>query len=285
VARIPILGIEIDYELYGKPGAPAVALTPGGRFPKDTPGVPELAQELAAAGKRVLTWDRPNCGASDISFEGDNESHLQARVLIGLIRTLELGATVIAGGSAGSRVSLLAAAHDPEIVTHLIVWWISGGPIGLAHVACSYTLEASMAAANGGMEAVAALQSWAGLIARNPRNRDIILAQDPEKFIEKMQKWALAYAYSDVSPVPGMSPSDFARLRMPTLIYRNGKSDMYHPTRTTEWAHELIPHSVLKEAPWPDSEFMDRGNAFLKGGRGLFEGWPVLAPDILKFTA
>src|SRR3546814_9446987 len=111
--------------------APAIALTPGGRFAKDSVGLPELAQALVAGGRRVLLWDRPNCGASDISFDGDSESALQARVLIKLIRTLDLGPTALAAGSAGSRVSLIAASRGPDAVSHLIVWWISGGAISL----------------------------------------------------------------------------------------------------------------------------------------------------------
>jgi pimeloyl-ACP methyl ester carboxylesterase len=198
---------------------------------------------------------------------------------------LELGKTAIAGGSAGSRVSLIMASRFPELVSHLVVWWISGGPIGLAHVACSYTLEASMAAAQGGMEAVSGLASWKALIERDPRNRDIVSSQDPEQFIEKMQSWARAYSYSDVSPVPGMLPADFKCLTMPTMIYRNGKGDMYHPRRTSDWVHECIPQSILKDAPWPDEEWNIRANAFVKEGRGLFEGWSVLGPDILRFIS
>jgi pimeloyl-ACP methyl ester carboxylesterase len=284
MARISIAGVGIEYELLGEAGAPALALTPGGRFPLDTPGLRELGQALAAGGKRVLLWDRPNCGASDISFEGDSESELHARVLIGLIRSLGLGPTAIAGGSAGSRVSLIAASRDPQIVSHLAIWWISGGPIGLANVACSYTLEAAMAAAQGGMEAVLGLPSWTSLTVRNPRNRERVLAQQPDEFIEKMQQWARAYAYSDVSPVPGMSPDDFARLRMPTRIFRNGQSDIHHPRQTSEWVGRMIPQSSIVEPPWPDSEWNNRANAFVKEGRGLFEGWPALAPALLAFT-
>src|SRR3546814_14752123 len=83
--------------------------------------LPELAQGLVAGGRRGLLWDRPNCGASDISFDGDSESALQARVLIKLIRTLDLGPTALAAGSAGSRVSLIAASRGPDAVSHLIV--------------------------------------------------------------------------------------------------------------------------------------------------------------------
>src|SRR5689334_4421320 len=118
MARIAISGLEIDYELLGPEGAPAIALTPGGRFPKDSPGLPELARALAAGGRRVLLWDRPNCGASDVCFDADSESNLQGRTLVQLIRALGLGPTALAAGSAGSRVSLIAASHGPEVVSH-----------------------------------------------------------------------------------------------------------------------------------------------------------------------
>ena len=81
-----------------------------------------------------------------------------------------------------------------------------------------------------------------------------------------------------------MSVSDFARLAMPTLILRNGKSDLSHTRRTSDWVHELIPHSKMIDSPWPDEEWNVRLSASLKEGRGLFENWPALAPSILGFT-
>jgi pimeloyl-ACP methyl ester carboxylesterase len=284
MARIQISGLAIEYELLGPKDAPAIALTPGGRFAKDSPGLPELAHALAAGGRRVLLWDRPNCGASDVSFDGDNESDLQARTQIGLIRALELGPTALAAGSAGSRASLIAASRDPEVVSHLILWWISGGAISLISLAAYYCVNSAIAASRGGMAAVAALPGWAEQIQRNPRNRDIILAQDPERFLETMERWALAYMPSQTSPVPGMSPAAFARLRMPVLIFRNGKSDLSHTRRTSEWVHELIPHSELVDPPWPDDEWNQRSDYAAKQGSGHFAGWPVLAPAILAFT-
>lgn len=284
MARIEVSGLSIEYEVLGPKGAPAIALTPGGRFAKDSPGLPELAQALAAGGCRVLLWDRPNCGASDISFDGDNESDLQAHTLIELIRALELGPTALAGGSAGSRASLIAASHAPESVSHLVLWWISGGAISLISLAAYYCVNSAIAASRGGMQAVAALPGWSEQIQRNPRNRDIILAQDPERFIETMERWALAYMPSQTSPVPGMSPAAFARLRMPVLIFRNGKSDLSHTRKTSEWVHELIPHSELVDPPWPDEEWNRRSDYAARHGSGHFAGWPALAPAILAFT-
>jgi 2-hydroxy-6-oxonona-2,4-dienedioate hydrolase len=285
MARIQISGLGIEYELLGPKDAPAIVLTPGGRFAKDSPGLPELARVLAAGGRRVLLWDRPNCGASDISFEGKSESDLQARTLIELIRALELGPTAVAAGSGGSRVSLIAAARDPEAVSHLIVWWISGGALSLISLAAYYCVGSAIAASRGGMAAVADSPGWAEQIQRNPKNRDILLAQDPERFIETMERWALAYMPNEASPVPGMSPESFVRLRMPVLVYRSGKSDLSHTRRTSEWVHELIPHSELREPPWPDEEWNNRSGYAMKHGSGHFAGWPALAPAILDFTS
>ena len=72
-------GYEIAYELVGA-GQPWV-LTPGGRFTKDIGGLPEMAAALAKQGKQVLTWDRPNCGASSVVFRGASESEVQAEAL------------------------------------------------------------------------------------------------------------------------------------------------------------------------------------------------------------
>ncbi|MFT5032639.1 MAG: 2-hydroxy-6-oxonona-2,4-dienedioate hydrolase [Bermanella sp.] len=284
MARINISGVEIEYDLVGDAGAQAVAITPGGRFPKDTPGLPELAKELAAGGRRVLLWDRPGCGASDISFNAGNESELHAATLMQLIRELELGPTALAAGSAGSRVSLLAAAHNPDCVSHLLLWWISGGMLSMITIAGYYCGDSAIAASKGGMEAVAALPAWALQIARNPKNRDIILSQDPTQFIATMERWALALLPPDNSPVPGITPEDFARLRMPAKIYRSGVSDFSHPRATSEWVHALLPNAELAEPPWPDDEWNRRSIDTEKTGSGLFVGWPALAPDILEFT-
>jgi len=285
MARIDISGIGIHYELLGEPGAPAIALTPGGRFSMESPGVPELAAALVAGGRRVLLWDRPNCGASDISFDTDNESELQGRTLTKLIRALDLGPTTLAAGSGGSRVALIAASRDPDIVSHLVVWWISGGVTGLLSLAAFYCCDSAIAASHGGMEAVAALPVWADQLKRNPGNRDIILAQDVDDFIETMERWAMVYVPSVVSPVPGMSREDFMRLEMPVRVYRSGLSDLSHTRRTSEWVHELIPHSELVEPPWPDDEWNRRCMHAMKTGSGHFAGWPALAPEILEFTS
>src|SRR5919106_4701510 len=129
MATAMVEGLNISYELIGE-GRPWV-LTPGGRFPMDSPGVRELAEALARHGNQVLIWDRPNTGASDVCFTGSSESAMQADVCAGLLRHLELAPAVIAGGSGGARVSLLTAARHRDVTAALAIWWLSGGVQGL----------------------------------------------------------------------------------------------------------------------------------------------------------
>ena len=280
MARIEVAGLGIEYELLGKAGAPAVAITPGGRFSKESRGVRELGEALAAGGKRVLLWDRPNCGASDICFDAAGESRLQAEVLTSLLRTLELGPTALVAGSAGSRVSLIAAVHDPEAVSHLIPWWISGGIIGLMMIGSFYCCNSAAAASSGGMAAVAQLPIWQEQLALNPKNREIMLKQDPAQFIKTMERWATGFLPPANSPVPGVTPRDFAALKMPVLIFRGCPTDIYHPEWITDWVHKLIPHSEYVNPPWQGDIFAQR----MAEGNGLFIDWPDLAPAILEFT-
>ena len=285
MARIEVGGLELDYELIGPEDGQPLVLTPGGRYPRDTAGVPELGRIFADNGYRVLLWDRPGCGASDIGFTAPTESVMNCEALVGLVQALGLKDIVLVGGSAGSRISLMAATRMPENVHKIAVWWLSGGAVGLAGLAWFYCGDQIAAAAKGGMEAVVQLPSWAEQIAKNPRMRDILLREDPWEYIEKMQKWGAAFNYSTETPMPGITAEDFARLTMPVLVFRSGKSDMAHTRRTSEWVHELLPNSTMREPPWGDQEWnyvstfpIDPANR-----RGRFERWPLMAPVVLEF--
>lgn len=286
VDKININGLNIAYELLGDKGAPAVALTPGGRFPMTTPGLKELGLELAKGGKRVLLWDRPNCGQSDLNLEGDSESGVNGRTLAGLIRELDLGPTALAAGSAGSRVSMIAAASAPELISHMVLWWISGGPIGLMGLVGHYYGEAANAMmSENSIEAITKVYGWSDFLANNAKAREEMLKQDPFELIEKFQKWAAGFIAPEGSPVPGMKPEDFKQFKMPVLIFRSGKADVPHTRRTSEWVAELIPQAKIIDPPWGDREWAERGNDVRSGKeKGLFVRWPLLAPYILDFT-
>ncbi len=279
MAKAKVDGLTIAYEVVGDAGRPW-AITPGGRFSKDDDGVRQLAEALAARGNRVLIWDRPNCGESDVCFTGDSESAMQADTLIALLDKLDLTPAIIAGGSGGSRVSLLAAARHRAQAAGVAMWWISGGIYGLMTLGTHYCGESIRAAWMHGMDAVAALPEWAEVIERNPANRDRFLAQDRDAFVATMQRWMHVYCACDGDVVPGVSDSQMAALDIPALVFRSGASDPHHTRATSERVAALLPKARLVEPPWGDREWIERGEARVNGEGGLFSRWPLLAPQL-----
>ena len=279
MATIEVNGLNIGYEVIGN-GSKTAIITPGGRFSKETPGVKDLAEELAKHDYKTVIWDRPNCGESDVCFDAESESILNADTLVGLLKKLGMAPALVIGGSAGSRVSLIATHRHPDAVRKLAILWITGDAIGLSGLVGVYCGNIYAAAKIGGMEAVAADPGLAETIERNPGNRQRILDQNIDKFYETMQRWGHSYLPYEGSPVPGLRNEDFRNLKMPVLIFRSGESDPHHPRYTTEQVHELIPNSTMVEPPWGDREWIDR---MMSQEEGLFKNWGKLAPQIAEF--
>jgi pimeloyl-ACP methyl ester carboxylesterase len=268
--------LSLCYEVIGGAGR-TWALTPGGRFSREYPGVRELAVALAELGNRVLIYDRPNTGDSDVCFTGSTESGMQADALAALLAHLNLAPAVIIGGSGGARVSLLTAARHQDVTSGLAVWMISGGTFGLMVVGTGYCAESIRAAWTGGMEAVAEIPrsaqgNWREVIERNPANRDKLLAQDPREFIATMDRWLLAYCPCGDDVVPGLPDAAARAMDVPALVFRSGESDPFHTRKTSEDLARVLPNAQLVEPPWDDREWIDS-----QIGR-RFVNWPRLAP-------
>lgn len=278
---VEVDGFELAYEVVGE-GQPWV-LTPGGRFTKEVGGLPEMARALADQGRRVVTWDRPNCGASSVVFAGRSESEVQADALGALLRHLDIGPTIIAGGSGGARVSLLAAARNPDVTAGLAMWWVSGGVPGLLALASFYCAPSFEAAWHGGMEGVVQLDQWAEVLERNPGNRERFLSMDRQEFLDVMSRWMLAYCPCDDSLVPGLDDADIARLEVPILVFRSGTTDLYHTRETSESLAANLPNAELVEPPWGDDEWNERGAEVEQTG-SLFVRWPLLVPQLVEWA-
>lgn len=277
--RVDVDGIGIAYDIIGD-GDRRIAITAGGRYSKDAPGLRELAGELAEAGFKVLIWDRVNCGESDLNFTGDTESLMNADAFAGLLRAIDFGPALLVGGSAGSRVSLLTAIRHPDLVSGLFLLWISGGAIGLALLAVYYHHDSALAAVTGGMEKVAALPMWKEQIERNPANRDRILKQDPKAFVATMQRWAQSFSPKSEAPVPGLTPEELALIKIPTVVLRSGNSDLCHPRETSEALAGMIPGAQLLPPPWGEDEWNENTEKGDEVGHP-FGRWPLLSPMIL----
>jgi pimeloyl-ACP methyl ester carboxylesterase len=281
MSRATVNDLSISYEVLGV-GRPW-AITPGGRFSKDFPGVRELAEALAAEGNQVLIYDRPNCGESDVSFTGPSESAMQADTLAALLTHLDMTPAVIAGGSGGARVSMLTAARHPEVAAGLAVWWISGGAFGLMSLGMHYCGQNLVKAWEDGMDAVVALPEWEEVLRRNPSNRQRILDQDRQEFVTTMERWMLAYCPCGDELVPGLASADAGALDLPALVFRSGESDAYHTRATSEAVADALPNAQLVEPPWGDREWIERSADNRVNGK-LFDRWPLLAPQLVEWS-
>jgi pimeloyl-ACP methyl ester carboxylesterase len=284
MSHIEVNGIGINYELIGD-GDKAITITPGGRFGKDTPGVRELAQDLAGHGYKVLIWDRPNCGSSDISFDAECESFQNADTLAALVKALDLAPALVFGVSGGSREALLVTIRHPELVAGVFCHWLSGGGIGIATLPMAYNASPAIAASFGGMEAVVEMPEFQVQIEGNPGNRDRLLAMDPEAFVGKMRDWADWFFCAPGQPISCVRDGDLEGIKVPVVILRSGKSDIHHTRETSERVAAMIQGADLQEPPWGDREWMERMEANIADpSTGLFRNIPKLVPQITDFA-
>lgn len=284
---VEINGGQVVYEVVGDKNGIPLALTPGGRFSKDFPGVRPLAERLAAGGINVLLWDRPNCGASDVQFSDrwPSESHMYADTLQQLIKHLGFGPTIIAGGSGGARASIITAIEYPEVTSRLFVWHIVGGVYSSFLLGCYYVVGNITTAKRGGMEAVIEMPEWKERIAQNPRNRERLLSIPKDEFVRVMKRWLNAYVSKPGQAIPGVPDEDFARIKVPTTIIRSGENDDDHPKRTSFEVHALIKGSRMVEPPWAEDAWEQAGiRSFQTGEPHTFDPWPLAAPVIIEFS-
>jgi pimeloyl-ACP methyl ester carboxylesterase len=281
VETIKINGALVAYEVLGE-GDPIV-LTPGGRFSMKVPGLRPLAEALAPHMK-VLIWDRPNAGASDLNFTGETESDMHADTLAELLRQLDMAPAVLAGGSAGGRAALLTAIRHPDVARKVMCWWLSGGVFGTLILAMVYNLPFIQTALIGGMEAVADMPQWAETIAANPENRQRLLDMDPEEFIAVMDRWVHAFVPEEDKPIPGVTKEQLATISAPTRIWRSSPTDRFHTEETSLRVHAAIPGAKLVEPPWGDDEWTRLQVLSSKGKGHIFDCWPQLAPQIVQYS-
>jgi len=286
-AEIEINGGIVVYEFVGPDDGEVVVVTPGGRFSKDFGGVHELAYALADGGKRVLLWDRPNCGRSDVQLYGRSESHMRAETLGLMLKELGVQQVISAGGSGGARDSIIFTMMWPELVRKLAVWTIVGGTFSTMLLAQVYVMNELRVVRSRGIEGVIEMAgqagSWAELVAANPRNKDRLLALGSEAFERVMNRWLDAFIPKPNEPIPGVSDWEFEQIRVPTLVIRGGERDFDHPKRTSMEVHSLIKGSRLIEPPWPEDAWERASEAQAAGTGHLFDFWVQGAPVLLEF--
>ena len=284
MSSIEIHGGLVEYELLGPEDGTPLVLTPGGRFSKEHTGARPLAEALAAGGLRVLFWDRPNCGRSDVQFWGPSESHMRAETLAGLLTALDTGPMMVAGGSGGARDSALFTALHPELTRKLVLWQPVGGVYSSMNMAAYYVLPNVMAVRYGGIKAVMEMPEWAALIEANPRNEQRFLDLGTEGFHTAMLRWLTAWVPKAGQTIPGVDDWMLQTITAPTLVMRSGQGDLDHPLRISFDVHHLIAGSRFIEPPWAEDAW-ERASEKARTGVGTsLDPWVQAAPTILDFV-
>ncbi|MBY4039205.1 alpha/beta hydrolase [Rhodococcus fascians] len=285
MAEIVVNGGIVVYEFIGPEDAEVVVLTPGGRFGKDYPGVRPLAEAIAAGGKRVLLWDRPNCGGSDIQVFGRSESHMRAETLAGMIDVLVGGPVAVLGGSGGARDSIVFAIEYPHLVSSLALWSIVGGTFSTMTLAMVYAMSELRTVRSAGLEGVLEMPglagSWSDLVDANPRNRDRLLDMGAARFEEVMTEWFDAFVPKPNETIPGVTDWEVEGIEVPTLIIRGGDGDRDHPKRTSYVVHSLISNSRLIEPPWAEDAWERAQKSATDNEGSVFDPWIEAAPVLL----
>ena len=237
----------MNYDVLGDTGS-WVALAPGGRV--GMAGVQEMAESLAGKGYRVLIFDRRNCGASDVGISGGaSEFDEWADDLFALTKQLGAQPCVAGGGSSGCRTSVTFAIRHPEAVSGLLLWKISGGAYATLNLGVRYYTEYIKAAGLGGMEAVCETEFFSERVRENPRNRDILMATDPEDFIEVMVRWMVSFISDANQPMIGASEEDLRNIKVPALLFCG--NDRHHRREASFDTQKLIPGSELVDLGMP----------------------------------
>lgn len=241
MAHASVRGVTLHYEVIGEHG-PWVALAPGGR--RGIEGVASIAQRIAAAGYRVLVHDRRNCGASDVSIDGEgSEYEIWADDLHALL--VQLGATraFVGGSSSGCRMAILYALRFPRAIEGLLIWRVTGGGIAARRLARNYYTQYIEVAQQGGMAAVCETEHFKARIAECAENRARLMAMNVQTFIAAMERWNRYFIDGIDLPIIGATEEQLRSIAAPACVIPG--NDNSHPRRVGENLVTLLPHAEL----------------------------------------
>jgi len=241
MAHASVHGVTLHYEIIGNSG-PWVAIAPGGR--RGIEGVASIARRIAAAGYRVLVHDRRNCGASDVSIDGEgSEYEIWADDLHELLTQLGATRAFVGGSSSGCRMAILYALRFPEAVEGLLIWRVTGGGTAARRLARNYYTQYIEVAQQGGMAAVCDTEHFKARITERAENRALLMAMEVPRFIGVMERWNRYFIDGIDLPIIGATEQQLRSITAPACVVPG--NDNSHPRRVGENLATLLPHAEL----------------------------------------
>jgi len=248
VARIH--GLNINFEIVGDDGPPAVLITGGRRgYTEFKP----LAAKIAAAGYRVFLHDRRNTGASDISIEGKEvEEAVWADDLHELLKQHDAVPAFIGGSSSGARTAINFCIRHPDATRALLLMRVTGGEFAAGCLPENYYGQFIRLAREGGMAAVCATEEYQERFKENPANLDKMMEMDAREYIAAISNWLALFEDVAHLPVMGISEYQLRAIKVPTMIIPG--NDLVHSSSSAKVAHEMIDGSELHQLPVTDQD-------------------------------
>lgn len=248
VARIH--GLNINFEIVGDDGPPAVLITGGRRgYTEFKP----LAAKIAAAGYRVFLHDRRNTGASDISIEGKEvEEAVWADDLHELLKQHDAVPAFIGGSSSGARTAINFCIRHPDATRALLLMRVTGGEFAAGRLPENYYGQFIRLAREGGMAAVCATEEYQERFKENPANLDKMMEMDAREYIAAISNWLALFEDVAHLPVMGISEDQLRAIKVPTMIIPG--NDLVHSSSSAKVAHEMIDGSELHQLPVTDQD-------------------------------
>ena len=248
VARIH--GLNINFEIVGDDGPPAVLITGGRRgYTEFKP----LAAKIAAAGYRVFLHDRRNTGASDISIEGKEvEEAVWADDLHELLKQHDAVPAFIGGSSSGARTAINFCIRHPDATRALLLMRVTGGEFAAGRLPENYYGQFIRLAREGGMAAVCATEEYQERFKENPANLDKMMEMDAREYIAVISNWLALFEDVAHLPVMGISEYQLRAIKVPTMIIPG--NDLVHSSSSAKVAHEMIDGSELHQLPVTDQD-------------------------------
>jgi pimeloyl-ACP methyl ester carboxylesterase len=246
VAFLTIDGCDLHYEVQGS--GPTVVLTSGGMSPAGA--MLSLAAPLAHR-YRVVTWDRPNQGSSQVCFDDVSELDMCARHLRALLEYLGEPTAFLVGASEGTRVNVRAALRYPDMVSGLFLWQISAGETGAPWLRDSYYETYARVAESDGMAGVVRTPWWNERVKFNNTNRDRLLGVDPTVFAARMRGWAAELRGEDA--IYGHHDDELRRIACPAWVVEG--VDSWHPKSNSQRVAQALSNGRLVPAPYDAAAF------------------------------
>ncbi|MBK8989237.1 MAG: alpha/beta hydrolase [Chloroflexi bacterium] len=263
-AFITLQGVTVYYETLGEPDAPTVLFIHG--LYGSTASWRYNMADLAAAGYRVIAYDRPGFGLSDKAADFDYALNNQVDLALALLDALGVGETAVVGHSAGAKTAVELARRQPERVTQLVLvdaLTTAGGPP--AFVGRLVELPPVWQWARIGLQAYFTRQNLEASLGSFYVNPSFLEEADYDAYWRAFQTpgWDVALlALTRDSAGEQMREEDLRQITTDTLLLW-GEQDATTPLAQGENLARLLPNSELVVIPQSGHQpFEEQAEAF-----------------------